>query len=50
MPDVIIVGAGVIITSIAYCPVKLGYPDVVILEKKYAGLGPAEKCAGGITF
>jgi glycine/D-amino acid oxidase-like deaminating enzyme len=39
VPDVIIVGAGVISTSIACCLVKLDYPDVVILEKKYVGLG-----------
>ncbi|MFX1265765.1 MAG: NAD(P)/FAD-dependent oxidoreductase, partial [Promethearchaeota archaeon] len=48
MPDVIIIGAGVIGTSIAYHLAKNGWRDVVVLEKNYIGSGSTEKCAGGI--
>ena len=48
MPDVIIVGAGVIGTSIAYHLAKNGCRDVVVLEKDYIGSGSTEKCPGGI--
>jgi len=48
MPDVIIIGAGVIGTSIAYHLAKLGCQDVVVLEKNYIGSGSTERCAGGI--
>ena len=48
MPDVIIVGAGVVGASIAYHLAKLGCRDVVILEKDRIGCGATEKCAGGI--
>lgn len=48
MPDVIIVGAGVIGTSIAYHLAKNGRRDVTILEKDYIGSGSTEKCPGGI--
>ena len=48
MSDVIIIGAGVIGTSIAYHLAKLGCRDVVVLEKDYIGSGSTEKCAGGI--
>ncbi len=48
MPDVIVIGAGVIGTSIAYHLAKLGCRDVIVLEKNYIGSGSTEKCAGGI--
>ena len=48
MPDVIIIGAGVIGTSIGFHLTKLGCRDVVILEKNYIGSGSTEKCPGGI--
>ena len=48
MADVIIIGAGVIGTSIAYYLAKLGCRDVVVLEKNYIGSGSTEKCPGGI--
>lgn len=48
MPDVIIIGAGVIGTSIAYHLAKSGCRDVVVLEKDYIGSGSTEKCPGGI--
>ncbi|MFC1915616.1 NAD(P)/FAD-dependent oxidoreductase [Chloroflexota bacterium] len=48
MPDVIIIGAGVVGTSIAYHLAKLGCREVVVLEKDYIGSGSTEKCAGGI--
>ncbi len=48
MPDVIIIGAGVIGTSIAYHLAKFGCPDVMVLEKNYIGSGSTEKCPGGI--
>lgn len=48
MPDVIIIGAGVIGTSIAYHLAKCGCRDVVVFEKNYIGSGSTEKCPGGI--
>ena len=45
---VLIIGAGVIGTSIAFHLAKQGCRDVVILEKSYVGSGSTEKCAGGI--
>jgi sarcosine oxidase subunit beta len=48
MPDVIVIGAGVIGTSIAYHLAKNGCRDVVVLEKEYIGSGSTEKCPGGI--
>lgn len=48
MPDVIIIGAGVTGTSIAYHLARLGCRDVVVLEKEYIGSGSTERCAGGI--
>lgn len=48
MPDVIIVGAGVVGASVAYHLAKLGCRDVVVLEKDRIGCGATEKCAGGI--
>jgi len=44
----VIIGAGVIGTSIAFHLAKQGCRDVVILEKNYTGSGSTEKCAGGI--
>lgn len=48
MPDVIIIGAGVVGTSIAYHLAKCGCQDVVVLEKDYIGSGSTERCPGGI--
>jgi sarcosine oxidase subunit beta len=48
MPDVIIIGAGVVGASIAYHLAKHGCQDVVVLEKNYIGSGSTEKCPGGI--
>ena len=46
--EVIIIGAGVIGTSIAYHLAKMGCHDVVILEKDHLGSGSTSKCPGGI--
>lgn len=48
MPDVIIIGAGVVGTSIAYHLAKRGCRNVIVLEKNYIGSGSTEKCPGGI--
>ncbi len=48
MPEIIIVGAGVVGASIAYHLAKLGCRDVAVLEKNYIGSGSTEKCPGGI--
>jgi len=48
MPEVIIIGAGVIGCSIAYHLAKMGCHDVTILEKNFIGSGSTERCAGGI--
>jgi sarcosine oxidase subunit beta len=48
MPEIIIIGAGVIGTSIAYHLAKHGCQDVVVLEKNYIGSGSTETCPGGI--
>ena len=48
MPDVIIIGAGVVGTSIAYHLAKRGCREVIVLEKDYIGSGSTEKCPGGI--
>jgi sarcosine oxidase subunit beta len=48
MPEVIIIGAGVIGCSIAYHLAKMGCPDVTVLEKNFIGSGSTERCAGGI--
>ena len=48
MPEIIIIGAGVVGTSIAYHLAKQGCRDVTVLEKNYIGSGSTEKCAGGI--
>ncbi|MCD6317892.1 FAD-binding oxidoreductase [Candidatus Aerophobetes bacterium] len=46
--EVIIIGGGVIGTSIAYHLAKMGCKNIVILEKEYIGFGSTGKCAGGI--
>jgi sarcosine oxidase subunit beta len=47
--DVVVIGGGVIGTSIAYHLAKMGGPDVVLLEKEpILGTGSTGKCAGGI--
>ena len=46
--SVLIIGGGVIGTSIAFHLAKQGCSDVVVLEKNYVGSGSTEKCAGGI--
>ena len=46
--EVIIIGGGVIGTSIAYHLANMGCHNVVILEKDRLGSGSTSKCAGGI--
>ena len=46
--NVIVIGAGVVGTSIAYHLGKFGCRDVVVLEKNQIGSGSTEKCPGGI--
>jgi sarcosine oxidase subunit beta len=46
--SVLIIGAGVIGTSIAFHLAKQGCNDVVVLEKNNIGSGSTEKCTGGI--
>jgi len=48
MPEIIIIGAGVIGTSIAYHLGKCGCRDVLVLEKNRIGSGSTERCPGGI--
>lgn len=48
MPEVVIVGGGVIGVSTAYHLAKLGCRDVVVLEKNTIGSGSTGKCPGGI--
>jgi sarcosine oxidase subunit beta len=48
MPDVIIIGAGVIGTSIAFNLAKKGCKDIVVLEKDRIGSGSTARCAGGV--
>ncbi|GAI12158.1 unnamed protein product, partial [marine sediment metagenome] len=46
--EVVIIGAGIIGTSIAYHLAKAGCHDVVVLEKDAIGMGSTAKCGGGI--
>lgn len=46
--EIIILGAGVIGTSIAYHLAKSGCCDVIVLEKDAIGEGSTSKCAGGV--
>ncbi len=47
--DVVIIGGGVIGTSIAYHLARMGAHDIVLLEKEpILGAGSTGKCAGGI--
>jgi sarcosine oxidase subunit beta len=48
MPEVIIIGGGVIGCSIACHLAKMGCHDVTVLEKNLIGSGSTERCAGGI--
>jgi sarcosine oxidase subunit beta len=48
MPDVVVIGAGVVGASITYHLARNGCRDVVVLEKDYIGSGSTEKCPGGI--
>jgi sarcosine oxidase subunit beta len=48
MPDVVVIGAGVVGASITYHLAKNGCRDIVVLEKDYIGSGSTEKCPGGI--
>lgn len=46
--DVVIVGAGVNGTGIAYHLAKRGFTDVVVLEKSYLGYGASGRNGGGV--
>ena len=47
--DVVIIGGGIIGTSIAYHLAKMGEQQIVVLEKEsMLGIGSTGKCAGGI--
>jgi len=46
--DVVIIGGGIIGTSIAYYLSKSGVKDVLLLEKSLLGSGATAKCVGGI--
>jgi sarcosine oxidase subunit beta len=47
--DVVIIGGGMIGSSIAFHLAKLGLTDVIVLEKDiFIGAGATAKCAGGI--
>lgn len=47
--DVVIIGGGVIGTSIAYHLATLGAQDILVLEKEpMLGMGSTGKCAGGV--
>ncbi len=46
--EIIIIGGGIIGTSIAYCLAKKKAKGVVLLEKGMLGEGSTAKCAGGI--
>lgn len=48
LAEVIIIGAGVIGTSIAYHLAKSGCRNVIVLEKDNIGEGSTSKCGGGI--
>jgi len=47
--DVVIIGGGVIGTSVAYHLARMGRQDIVVLEREsMLGMGSTGKCAGGI--
>jgi sarcosine oxidase subunit beta len=46
--DVLIIGGGIIGTSIAYYLCKKGVNDILLLEKSLLGSGATGKCVGGI--
>jgi len=46
--DTVIIGGGIIGTSIAYHLAKAGVPKVLLLEKGMMGQGSTGKCVGGI--
>ena len=46
--DVVIIGGGIIGTSIAYYLSKKGVKDVLLLERSLLGSGTTAKCVGGI--
>ena len=46
--DVVIIGGGIIGTSIAYYLCKKGVNDVLLLERSLLGSGATGKCVGGI--
>jgi sarcosine oxidase subunit beta len=46
--DVVIIGGGVVGTSIAYELTKRGLTDVVILEKSYISSGSTGRCGAGV--
>lgn len=46
--DIIIIGGGIIGTSIAFEMAKRGYNDILIIEKKYLSAGQTGRCGAGI--
>jgi sarcosine oxidase subunit beta len=46
--DVVVIGGGIIGTSIAYHLAKRGVKDVLLLERTLLGAGTTAKCVGGI--
>jgi sarcosine oxidase, subunit beta len=44
----VVVGGGVVGCSIAYNLARLGFRDVVVLERETVGSGTTSKAAGGI--
>jgi sarcosine oxidase subunit beta len=48
--DVIIIGAGIIGTSIAYHLARRGCRDVLVLERGLVGSGATSKCNGGVRL
>ncbi|MHB8571476.1 MAG: NAD(P)/FAD-dependent oxidoreductase [Candidatus Dormibacteria bacterium] len=48
MPQVVVVGGGVIGASVAFHLASLGITDVVVLERGQLGQGSTSRCAGGV--
>ncbi len=46
--SVVIIGGGIIGTSIAFNLARLGVKDISVFEKKYISSGSTGRCGGGI--